>query len=1165
MQVKSLFLILSLIFLIGLVSPQIYDDCEIYGNCLEIVPEEVDNSTFFANQSAFWNTLSLGPLDDVNITQFLSNGGTLNFNESYMTSLIFNDTLTEGSVLFADVNGLITENNNNLFWDNSSEFLRVSELKVKDDVDGGDVSITLHNSAAGGSTDETVSLKIMTAPSVGASMGKIVFGRLDDYSGGGREDSFMDFYTTSSGTNRLAVRIDDSQNFDFQDGDLTTTGLGTIDRLQINGQSAFGSEAVLGGDTGDSVVNVEKQFDSIPLFTTAEMHTMKGTIGTGNGAGQSMTTSGSYFEDLSASGSFLLAKNQLIQTTIQHTGGTYSIVSDLAILPVTSGTGGTTAIWNHLVIAGITSSSSQAITTEFAINIATVMDQAATAWGIFDAGNNWAMAADNAKFFQGAAQESSSYYDGTNQILNPKEVGNGILNVLGGFDVGTSAEEEDVNFYGNGTDERMFWNSSEGKLIVQADSGVDGSNAATLQLRTTTNGFGWSGTVPWAKIDFFSEDMSGSESQRNNVKASIGASVTPTETSGAQGQLIFMTRSNNEGLRETMALNHLGQLKVDSGTSFRTTYAGIDHSGIKVIASSVGGADRFGAAIMFGSDDPSFTTTNPKTLAYIMSKSSEPYVNDLDSGMYLEIGTTPNDNGTNPSPIPGLVITENQEVVIGFNATRFARATLDVLGDVVTDGNITVGDKICFDSACEHFINLNRNGNSFDGISVNATWLGETIIADDGDISYLVTSENRTNLWLQTGRNNSYGGFGNSFGVIPNYMAEENFTESGIINLTKASDYVFLCSFFNVTCLFTADTLGNAIDLLPGGPLLWTMGDLEVWQSLNVMRGGLVHKNFDIVLTDGHDADIIGGGLHVRESRIELVGFPLGAQVTRLFAGFEDDVLSPMVLITSGKGGDEWEAQPSPFCPPGSDFCSHAGPAGGSGNTTMQVNFSTQDLDNLNFSFMLNTFEMSSGGNLEVVIDNNVGNRETLYSLVSADVFDSKISPSISSVYNDKAKITLEFFFSSSHPNRGDIWIDAINMTGNATTSTEANITKFDSEFRLGDGALRGDGSGRSVHDIFWNDSTLTLEIPGNTSFIDVTEVTLNVTTNASIGDLLSVDFIGPLNNNNVTFLSDININGNIFIGNNVTLDSGAKFWSNATCTFISSPNGGTVLEVCDP
>ena len=54
------------------------------------------------------------------------------------------------------------------------------------------------------------------------------------------------------------------------------------------------------------------------------------------------------------------------------------------------------------------------------------------------------------------------------------------------------------------------------------------------------------------------------------------------------------------------------------------------------------------------------------------------------------------------------------------------------------------------------------------------------------------------------------------------------------------------------------------------------------------------------------------------------------------------------------------------------------------------------------------------------------------------------------------------------------------------------------------------------------------------------------------------------VNSGNSTIYGDLNSTNNIYVGNNVTLDSGATFWSNSTCAFISSPGGTTTLEVCD-
>ena len=48
-------------------------------------------------------------------------------------------------------------------------------------------------------------------------------------------------------------------------------------------------------------------------------------------------------------------------------------------------------------------------------------------------------------------------------------------------------------------------------------------------------------------------------------------------------------------------------------------------------------------------------------------------------------------------------------------------------------------------------------------------------------------------------------------------------------------------------------------------------------------------------------------------------------------------------------------------------------------------------------------------------------------------------------------------------------------------------------------------------------------------------------------------------------FTGSFILSGNIDMGGNLTTIHGAKFWSNTTCAFISSPNGGTVQEICDP
>jgi len=85
-------------------------------------PTFFDNSTALVNASEFWNTISLGPLNDVDPTQFESNNGQLGiigaFNESKFTA---------GSVLFSNGTDIV-ENNANFFWDTTDLTLTISDL-----------------------------------------------------------------------------------------------------------------------------------------------------------------------------------------------------------------------------------------------------------------------------------------------------------------------------------------------------------------------------------------------------------------------------------------------------------------------------------------------------------------------------------------------------------------------------------------------------------------------------------------------------------------------------------------------------------------------------------------------------------------------------------------------------------------------------------------------------------------------------------------------------------------------------------------------------------------------------------------------------------------------------------------------------------------------------
>jgi len=88
MMAKKCFLFISLFILsLSFVASVSYSDCDIYGNCKEDEVVEFNNATANVNASKYWNTNSLGALDDANTTQFENNGGTLSIMPSWLDGL----------------------------------------------------------------------------------------------------------------------------------------------------------------------------------------------------------------------------------------------------------------------------------------------------------------------------------------------------------------------------------------------------------------------------------------------------------------------------------------------------------------------------------------------------------------------------------------------------------------------------------------------------------------------------------------------------------------------------------------------------------------------------------------------------------------------------------------------------------------------------------------------------------------------------------------------------------------------------------------------------------------------------------------------------------------------------------------------------------------------
>jgi hypothetical protein len=98
--------------------------------------------------------------------------------------------------------------------------------------------------------------------------------------------------------------------------------------------------------------------------------------------------------------------------------GTVAWAANLASRGVHSA--GTTTKWDGIAILD-PAKTGGTVTNYYGLHIYD-LDPATTNWGIYDEGNNWALAADNSKLYFGAGQDASIYFDAADLIINSENV-----------------------------------------------------------------------------------------------------------------------------------------------------------------------------------------------------------------------------------------------------------------------------------------------------------------------------------------------------------------------------------------------------------------------------------------------------------------------------------------------------------------------------------------------------------------------------------------------------------------------------------------------------------------------------------------------------------------------------------------------------------------------
>jgi hypothetical protein len=346
----------------------------------------------------------------------------------------------------------------------------------------------------------------------------------------------------------------------------------------------------------------------------------------------------------------------------------------------------------------------------------------------------------------------------------------------------------------------------------------------------------------------------------------------------------------------------------------------------------------------------------------------------------------------------------------------------------------------------------------------------------EGAIMFAVTGlGNETYIMAQAGRNNSAGILGNSWMIIPNDIANKVGNDA-----TDFSDCLQVYDYYNKTARFACDTGGyGATALIQGG--------LHVWKQA-IIDEGIEVSGSSLFNLQGNNLNVYNGSLFSRTPRIEEQGYTVGQTVTLIDNNFDGLVLFPFEAITSGAGTREWNVVVNGDCH--SLVCAKT-QGGIASPKLMQANLSTTDLENLNFSFWLDTDGLDANDEFSVTIDNNAGTIITLYEISNgADVNDVfvDVTGSITSAMENRSVVSITMSHTAQNIGE-DIAIDDVVLWATASATTTQNVTVYDTEILGG----TGDGQVKLLYNATAEQWQFT---PNSVSFVEVTQENLTVTSN---------------------------------------------------------------------
>lgn len=348
---------------------------------------------------------------------------------------------------------------------------------------------------------------------------------------------------------------------------------------------------------------------------------------------------------------------------------------------------------------------------------------------------------------------------------------------------------------------------------------------------------------------------------------------------------------------------------------------------------------------------------------------------------------------------------------------------------------------------------------------------------DAGANPYLLFVNDKVLYAPQIGKNGSGGFWRNSMIVSSDFGTDD----PALLN-----DCAWIYNQSNVTQRFDCDTGEyGATGIFQGG--------VHAMRELMTDEGFRDEGYFTRIGTGAGDlANFIESGIHAFQTKLANVTIG-GGEVIPLQETFADDDINPFVQVTSNSPVNEWVTSNSIFC-----FSSPCASAKGSPTNDlriMETNFSTVNMTNLNISFYLGVDNFDAvTDNFTIRINNNVGSGWVVlfnYTGTAGDLSATQYNMSIPAAFEGDSVVTMQVVH-EANINNEESFFDNVIIRGEAAGSVTIETTFFDTEICLGEGVLGFDNA--CIYSIFWDDQTKTLILPGNTSFISVTQGNISIT-----------------------------------------------------------------------